>query len=65
MYGKTGKLSPLYGKPSGSAKIVLDLQTGIYYESAREAAISKNLGYGSLMAQLNGGSKNKTSFIYV
>lgn len=65
MYGKRGKLSPLHGKTSGAAKIVLDLQTGIFYDSAKKAAESKNIGYGSLMSQLNGGSKNKTSFIYV
>lgn len=46
-------------------KLVLDTSTGIYYESATEAA--NTLGYNrrNLTSHLNGEYKNKTSLIYV
>lgn len=42
--------------------IVLDLATGVFYDSIKEAAISKNIPQGYLYKQLNS-IKNNTSFI--
>lgn len=49
----------------GQAKIVLDLETGIYYESAKEASIIKNIKHSTLKNKLNGNDKNNTSMRYV
>lgn len=49
---------------SGRGKIVLDNETGIYYNSAKDAAISKNINAEYLRLQLGGHCRNKTSFIY-
>ena len=47
-----------------SSKIVLDTQTGIYYNSAREAAKAYNINSNTLHTKLNGNAKNNTSLIY-
>ena len=44
--------------------IVLDLQTGIYYNSIKEASKIVNLSKGVLANMLRGCTKNKTSLIY-
>jgi group I intron endonuclease len=49
---------------SAMAKIVLDTQTGIYYNSAKQASIAKGINHSSLTARLNGERKNKTGLIY-
>lgn len=49
----------------GQAKIVLDLETGIYYESAKMASFAKNINHSTLKSKLNGSYKNNTSMIYV
>jgi hypothetical protein len=49
----------------GMAKLVIDLETGIYYESARLAAIAKNMKHSTLKSMLNGTNKNITSLLYV
>jgi group I intron endonuclease len=46
-----------------NAKIVLDLETGIYYESAKEAAFYKNMVHSTLRSRLNGALK-KNQLIY-
>lgn len=48
-----------------NAKIVLCLQTGIYYLSSTQAAIAYNMKRTTLQAMLNGQNKNKTNMIYV
>lgn len=45
-------------------KLVLDLETGIYYSSMQEAAISVNLHFKVLSAMLTGRRKNITNFKY-
>lgn len=47
--------------------LVLDLETGIFYETLKEAAEAKNIVYSSLRAYFNPkvNVKNKTSFIKV
>lgn len=51
-----------------SAKDVLDLETGVFYESASEAYKSKNMKVGEKhfrnMLNPNSSDNNKTSFIY-
>lgn len=46
-------------------KIVLDLKTGIYYDSMQEAAKSVNLHFKVLSKMLTGTKNNKTNFKYV
>jgi len=46
------------------AKIVLNVETGIYYECIKEAAKSININRSTLSMQLTGKNKNSTSFIY-
>lgn len=48
-----------------NSKIVLDTQSGIFYNSAKEVSITFNLVYSTLKCRLNGSLKNKTNFIYV
>lgn len=45
-------------------KIVLNTETGIYYDSATEAAKTTNIPYSSFAMLLSGRKKNNTSFIY-
>ena len=47
-----------------NSKIVLDTQTGIFYQSANEASRLLNLNRRTLCAYLSGKLKNKTSLIY-
>lgn len=56
--GRTGFKHPL-------SKLVLNLETGIYYESASEAACSLNIKKSTLTKRLSGINPNKTSFRYV
>jgi hypothetical protein len=46
-------------------KTVLNTQTGIYYESVKEAAIAANMKYSTLVSNLYAKNTNNTSFIYV
>lgn len=45
-------------------KIILDLNTGIFYMSILEAAIFNNMKRTTLNAMLSGQNKNKTNLIY-
>lgn len=49
---------------SKSAKIVLDLETGIFYDCAKDAADAKNIKYSTLKGKLNGNDNNNTDLIY-
>ncbi len=48
-----------------SSKLVLNLSSGVYYDSAKDAAESLNIKYKNLSRYLNGSRFNKTNFIYV
>ena len=50
---------------NGRSKIVLDMQTGIYYNSCKEAAFFKGITKANLSHMLRGKIKNKSSLIYV
>lgn len=45
------------------AKLVLDLYTGVYYESAKEAAFYNNIKHSTLKSQLNNTNKLKTTHL--
>jgi len=53
------------GENNSKAKIVLNLETGIYYGCGADAAKSISIKPSSLQQMLVGYRKNKTSFIYV
>lgn len=75
MFGKKGKLSPNYGRRGSMAekygelnhmsKLILDNQTGIFYQCLREAAFVVGMPLSTLSRKLNGYSHNTTSLIYV
>lgn len=46
-------------------KQVLNIQTGVYYDSIRDAAESSNFKYEHLTSMLNGNKHNKSPFIQV
>jgi hypothetical protein len=49
----------------GLSKLVLDFNTGIFYESVKELSIVSGIKHSTLKSWLNGTNKNKTSFKYV
>jgi len=74
----SGKLNKFYGKHHteeskkkfresrmGKGKMVLNLETGIYYSSIRDAAASLNLSEVTLGQRLRGFMKNTTYFVLV
>lgn len=48
-----------------NSKIVIDLETGVFYNSAKEASIYKNIPHSTLRSRLNGGLKNITMLQYI
>lgn len=52
-------------KPIHNQKVVLNIETGIYYSSANEAAKTYGYKHNVIHQYLNGSQKNKTPFIYV
>jgi len=52
------------GGLNSGAKIVLDLQTGVFYDNASELAILLNIPISTFHRWLNGTSPNKSSYIY-
>jgi group I intron endonuclease len=53
------------GSGNPKAKIVLNLETGIYYECSKDAANVCNINYNTFKSWLSGLYINKSSFIYV
>lgn len=47
-----------------NGKVVLDLNTGVFYKNAKEASEFNNIKHSTLKSKLNGRNKNNTSFIY-
>lgn len=70
-----GEKHPLYNKEVSeetrekirikNSKKVIDTETNIIYNSAKELSIIKNIPYSTLLGYLRGSRKNKTSFKYV
>jgi len=50
--------------PGTTSKIVLDLNTGVFYNSGKEASFYNNFKHSTLKSMLNGYNKNTTSLIY-
>lgn len=48
----------------GLAKIVVNLENGIFYESCKEAAQTYGFVHSTLKSKLNGNNKNNTSLVY-
>ena len=48
-----------------ASRLVLNLETGIFYNTIKEAAISINMKRTTLTCRLTGQLKNNTSFIYI
>ncbi len=66
--GKFGESHPAYGKTgslNAGAKMVLNRETGIFYECIKEAAETINFDKSTLAKKLKGKRKNNTSFILV
>jgi hypothetical protein len=53
------------GGKNPRAKMVINLENGIYYDCAKDVSKIYNIGYSNLKSKLNGGVQNKTQFIYV
>lgn len=47
-----------------NAKIVLCLQTGVFYDCVKDACETYNINYSTLRSMLQGVNKNKTSLVY-
>ena len=60
---KNGLRKTAIGK--NKPKMVLDINSGIYYKSLREASIIKNINYSGLQHQMNGKVSNRSGLIYV
>lgn len=58
-----GAKKKMFGSDNGESKLILDTQTGIYYDCVKDVAIAYNKNYSTLKSQLNGNRKNKTRFI--
>jgi len=53
---------------STAAKLVINIETGIFYDSVKMAALAHGINYNSLMGMINPNKtthKNKTNLIYV
>jgi len=48
-----------------NSKIVLNLNSGIFYDSAKEAAMCHGIKHSTLKSRLNGNNKNKSNLIYI
>jgi hypothetical protein len=53
------------GRKGENAKVVLDTQTGIYYDCLKDACLALSMTYKHTSAMLIGTRVNKTSLIYV
>lgn len=63
-WSKIRKNKGLLGK-NPNAKKVIDTNTGIMYDSAKEVSIKFNINYSTLKAHLQGRNKNEERFMYV
>jgi hypothetical protein len=63
-----GYKNVMFGKKRGLhhlSKLVLNFETGIYYDCALDACETTNIKYSSFKAKLNGSIKNNTMFKYI
>jgi hypothetical protein len=52
-------------RPPSTGKVVIDYHTGIFYESARQAAKAKDMKYSTLKAMLTNRNSNRSGIQYV
>ena len=64
MCGDTGKIT-IKAAQKANEKIVLDVSTGIFYDSAKEASEWLGIKYWNVTQYLTGKRRNKTNLIYV
>lgn len=65
---KIGEQNPMYGKrgqDTPNARLVLNLITGVYYDSVTEASVSAGMKMKSLYNMLSGKRNNKTNLTFV
>ena len=65
---KKGEGNFWYNKTRGNScrkKLVIDLETGIFYDCAKDASDAKNFTYNQLKNRLNGITYNNTSLRYI
>lgn len=55
----------MVGSKHPRSRLVLDTQTGIFFECLREASETYNMKYTTLKAMMQGVNRNKTNLIYV
>jgi hypothetical protein len=60
----TGLKIPHTGSRHQKSKLILNAQTGIFYDTATEAIYTQNIKKSTFQAMLSGRLKNKTNFIY-
>jgi len=53
------------GNKNAKSKLVINIETGIIYDSLKEAAISMSLSFHSLYKKIIGTNKNNTPFRYL
>lgn len=61
----TGLRKKRFGGEHHNAKLVLNLQTGVFYDCAKDAANSINMNYGTFKSKLIGKIPNNTNMVYV
>jgi hypothetical protein len=54
-----------YGSDNKSAKLAINIETGIFYDTIRDAAKAHNLKHGTLTHRLSGRLVNNTSILVV
>lgn len=59
--GALGQTGELYSRH----RLVLDINTGVYYFGPREASVAKGIKYENLINRLKGQIPNRTGLIYV
>lgn len=62
---KSGKNNPMHNKQTHNSRLVINLETGIFYDSIYKAALSININPTTLYAYMSGRIKNKTKFALV
>lgn len=66
-FGKNGEQNSMFGNTRGKchrARLVLNTQTGIFYDCIADAADSINSNYNTLASKLRGHDRNNTPLIY-
>lgn len=63
--GKKRQMHVVEAVRKAHSRVVLDVNSGVFYDSIKEAAASKGYNRRTLNAMLSGQNKNKTTLIYI